>query len=535
MDLGLLYSNFAMDDKDLTLHTTPDGSGVFRDIDGQTHCTIRPYNHVDPDMARDPLSTNRRLFDSGEIELFGTMVVAGPTTDVIYVLVPDNTTCTADEIAPADLQHVIGIRLGAPENLGSNLPREDLHLSLCENSLRPTLIADRRVYWAEITPLLQRWQSVNNTACPHCHRLIRVNMSRHLRATHTDNQCFWRCPVSTCYVWFVSELNGKDHLERIHGFREGQGCSFYECLRRFGMEWFGKRSYFDQREQSSQAMWMDMALARQSGQELVNHYVITNSPAAAHIRRFFHASIRHLTAIYHRIAAEQAFNDIKPSVCDQMRRDLSDMAMVKQEFDPSIDEASGYTPKLQDGVVRRSPVVFTARRSSTRVQSRESPVVDPPRRSSTMETDTDSPVVDTPRRSSNANNHSLAVMEASRMETPRYCLPTARGSVSFTSIASLDLQTFIDPLPLDQLICCSAETVRSWPADERAQIMAVAGRDITIARRNLAEITRYIDIHAAHLANCSGGSDDSIPLMSAETFPRLPGGIGTALQEVQND
>ena len=119
-------------------------------------------------------------------------------------------------------------------------------------------------------------------------------------------------------------------------------------------------------------MWMDMALARQSGQELVNHYVITNSPAAAHIRRFFHASIRHLTAIYHRIAAEQAFNDIKPSVCDQMRRDLSDMAMVKQEFDPSIDEASGYTPKLQDGVLRRSPVVFTARRSSTRVQSRES-------------------------------------------------------------------------------------------------------------------------------------------------------------------
>ena len=221
---------------------------------------------------------------------------------------------------------------------------------------------------------------------------------------------------------------------------------------------------------------MDMALARQSGQELVNHYVITSSPAAAHIRRFFHASIRHLTAIYHRIAAEQAFNDINPSVCDQMRRDLSDMAMVEQEFDPSIDEASGYTPKLQDGVVRRSPVVFTARRSSTRVQSmespvvdlprrsstrvqsRESPVVDPPRRSSTMETDTDSPVVDTPCRSSNANNHSLAVMEASRMETPRYCLPTARGSVSFTSIASLDLQTFIDPLPLDQLICYSAET-----------------------------------------------------------------------------
>ena len=83
------------------------------------------------------------------------MVVAGPTTDVIYVLVPDSTTCTAEEICPADVQHVIGLRLGPAENLGSTLPREDLHLSLCENSLRPTLIADRRVYWAEITPLLQ--------------------------------------------------------------------------------------------------------------------------------------------------------------------------------------------------------------------------------------------------------------------------------------------------------------------------------------------------------------------------------------------
>ena len=132
MDLGLLYSNFVMDNKDLTLHTTVDGSGVFRDTDGQTHCTIRPYRDVDPDIARDPLSTNRRLFDSGEIELFGSMVVAGPMTDVIYVLIPDSTTWTADEICPADIQHVIGLRLGPAENLGSILPREDMHLSLCE-------------------------------------------------------------------------------------------------------------------------------------------------------------------------------------------------------------------------------------------------------------------------------------------------------------------------------------------------------------------------------------------------------------------
>ena len=82
------------------------------------------------------------------------------------------------------------------------------------------------------------------------------------------------------------------------------------------------------------------------------------------------------------------------------------------------------------------------------------------------------------------------------------------------------------PLPLDQLICYSADTVQSWPTEDRDQILAVASRDLTVARRNLAELTRYVDIHAAHLATCTGGSDDSIPLMAAETYPRLPGGIG---------
>ena len=125
MDLGLLYGDFVMDNRELTLHTTIDGSGVFRDDAGLTHCTIRPFRNDDPDIERDPLATNR-LFDSGGIELFGCMVVAGPTTDVIYVLVPDSTTCTADEICPTDLQHVIGLRLGPADNLSAILPQEDL-------------------------------------------------------------------------------------------------------------------------------------------------------------------------------------------------------------------------------------------------------------------------------------------------------------------------------------------------------------------------------------------------------------------------
>ena len=200
MDLGLLHSNFVMDDQEFTLHSTPGGSNVFRDDRGVQRCAITSFKHVDPDIARDPLSINRRLFGSDGIEIFGTMVVAGPSQEVIYVLVPDSTTCTADVIQPSDLK----LRLGAAENLSACVPREDLHLSLCDNSLCPTLTADRRDYWTEVTPLLRKWKDVNDSACPHCHKVIQVNMSRH--------QCFWRCPVATCPLWFSSELNGKDHL-----------------------------------------------------------------------------------------------------------------------------------------------------------------------------------------------------------------------------------------------------------------------------------------------------------------------------------
>ena len=44
-------------------------------------------------------------------------------------------------------------------------------------------------------------------------------------------------------------------------------------------------------------------------------------------------------------------------------------------------------------------------------------------------------------------------------------------------------------------------------------------------------MTRYLDIHATHLAACSGALDDTLPLMSVETFPRATGGIRSALDD----
>ena len=40
------------------------------------------------------------------------------------------------------------------------------------------------------------------------------------------------------------------------------------------------------------------------------------------------------------------------------------------------------------------------------------------------------------------------------------------------------------------------------------KILAVANRDMVIAWRNVADISRYLDAHAAHLAACTGALDD---------------------------
>ena len=77
--------------------------------------------------------------DTADLEMFGTLVVAGPTPDQILVLIPDSVGPTVDAESPVDLQHVVGLSLGSATNLSSTLPPEGLHLAICNNSLRPTL------------------------------------------------------------------------------------------------------------------------------------------------------------------------------------------------------------------------------------------------------------------------------------------------------------------------------------------------------------------------------------------------------------
>ena len=74
-------------------------------------------------------------------------------------------------------------------------------------------------------------------------------------------------------------------------------------------------------------------------------------------------------------------------------------------------------------------------------------------------------------------------------------------------------------------------TINSWPPVDRAHLLAVAHRDLRIARQNISDLKYYVDGYAAHLSDCAGAWNAGIPLMVAETFPRLEGGVRASLEE----
>ena len=78
MDLSLLYRDFLVADQEFMFHSAPGTVPSFHDVDGNMYCAVTAYQHPDPDLACDPLSTNRRLLETADLAMFGTMFDAGP-------------------------------------------------------------------------------------------------------------------------------------------------------------------------------------------------------------------------------------------------------------------------------------------------------------------------------------------------------------------------------------------------------------------------------------------------------------------------
>ena len=239
---------------------------------------------------------------------------------------------------------------------------------------------------------------------------------------------------------------------------------------------------------------MDMALARRSGQELRNSYVITNSPEYAPLRRFFKAAVDGLQMVFDR----SLVTSVQPkSLLVQMREAAAD-----------CDDGSSDGSLMLLSPPHDIPEVTFPVESSMDQEMR----------------DDVSPVV-IPRRVTPAN-HPLRHLEAGRLgaSTPQHV--RSRPAVPDLCIASSGLLSVIDPLPMDRLSRHTVAEIRAWPAADRNNLLAVANRDVRVTRQNIAEMILYVDDHAAHLANCASVDDDSLTLMSAEILPRLEGGSG---------
>ena len=153
--------------------------------------------------------------------------------------------------------------------------------------------------------------------------------------------------------------------------------------------------------------------------------------------------------------------DTQPSICAQMRRDMSqeshgDIASSYLDADYDIPVVESFSPLIISSAI-------------------------PP------------PVVGTLLRSVTPSNRSLIYLQSGPFDQPQCYWPLAR-------VSSSDLLSYVEPLPLDQLVFHSADTVRSWPAAVWNELLAVAHRDMAVARRNLADLTLYLDNQSTHLA-----------------------------------
>ena len=143
---------------------------------------------------------------------------------------------------------------------------------------------------------------------------------------------------------------------------------------------------------------MDLALARKTGQELHNDYVLTSSPVFGSLRKFFRAAIRELVHAYLDYPRPYVNTRAVLSVCDRMRRDISDSSQGPSRTSP-VDQ------------VEDIPVVESL---SPLILSSATP---PP------------PPVETPVRSLIPNNRSLGLLQTGPGEHAHLHLPQSRGAV----------------------------------------------------------------------------------------------------------
>ena len=193
---------------------------------------------------------------------------------------------------------------------------------------------------------------------------------------------------------------------------------------------------------------MDMALARRSGQELRNTYIIPKSTEHAPLRRFFKAAVDGLQLVFDR----SLVTSVQPkSLLAQMR-----------EAEADCDDVSSDGSLMLLSPPHDIPEASLSAESSMDLETR----------------DVVSPVV-MPRRVTPANRP-LQHLEAGLLgaSTPQHV--RSRPAVPDLCIASSNLLSVMDPLPMDRLSRHTVAEIRLWPAADRHDILAVANRELYV-------------------------------------------------------
>ena len=234
--------------------------------------------------------------------------------------------------------------------------------------------------------------------------------------------------------------------------------------------------------------------------ELHNTYCITQSPEFGPLRRFVTAAVAQLQLVFGDlpVPSEQPPSTATP-LLESMRADIDNDDLPSE--DTAVADSPPENSYAATGAMDSLPPVV--------------PVVD---------------VIQPARRLTPANQ-SLRFLETWALGVARPdCVPS-RPAVPDLSIASSELLSYIDPMPLDRLLCHTVATINTWPPADLSHLQAVAHRDLCVARQNISDLQYYVDGYAAHLSDCAGAWDAGIPLMVAETFSHLEGGVRGALDE----
>ena len=208
-----------------------------------------------------------------------------------------------------------------------------------------------------------------------------------------------------------------------------------------------------------------------AGLELRKSYVITNSTEHAPLRRFFKAAVDAVQLVFDR----SLVTSVQPkSLLVKMREAVA-----------NCDDVSSDGSLMLLSPPHDLPEATLPAEASMDQETR----------------DEFSPVV-IPRRVTPANCP-LQHLETGRLgaSTPQHV--RSRPPVPDLCIASSSLLSVLDPLPMDRLSRHTVAEIRLWPVADRHDILAVANRDVRVARQNIAEMLLYVEDHAAHLANCA--------------------------------